>query len=120
MDLVRETVKYSNYKKDEIGSKGIIKVHVPWIGCNHQGYAEEKIGSTVEQKIIEIDKIKRELDFFKGGKIKKDPCREKGRKSICNFFGKPHHLITKISLFVSSNKYILWFIPSSQEYRLPK
>lgn len=118
MDLIRKTVKYSNYNKNEIGSKAIIKIHVPWIGCNHQGYAEEKIGSTVEQKIIEIDQIKRKMDFFKGRNIKKDPCHDKGRKSVCNLFRKPHHLITKIPLFVSSNKYILWFIPASQESRL--
>ena len=92
MDLIRETVEYSNYNKDEIGSQGIIKVHVPWIGSNHQCYAEEKIGSTVEQKVIEGDHIKRKLDFFQGRNIKKDPCRDKGRKSVCNFLRKHHHL----------------------------
>jgi len=92
MDFIRKTVEHSNYSKEEIGSQGIVKVRVPWIGSNHQCYAEEKIGGAVEQEIIEGDDIKRKLDFFQGRNIKKDPCRDKGRKSVCNFLIKLHHL----------------------------
>jgi hypothetical protein len=97
MDFIGKTVQYSNYNKDDVSSQGIIKVHVPWIGCNHQCYAEEKIASAVEQEIIEGDQTKWKLDFFQGRGIKKDPCHDKGRKAVCSFFIELHHRLTRIS-----------------------
>jgi len=92
MDLIRKAIEYSDYAENHIGSQRIVKGRVPWVGCTQQGYAEEKVGSSMEEKIREKDNIQWELDFFNGGNIENGPCHDKCGQSVCCLLKNFHHL----------------------------
>ena len=82
MDFIGEPVQDAYEAEDNIEVQGIIKGRVPWIGCEHEGEAEEEIGDGMEQEIIKGDHLKRKLYVLQGGDIE-NSCRHKnGRQSV--------------------------------------
>jgi len=76
MDFIGEAVQDADDAKNNVGSHGIIKGRVPWIGGKHEGEAEEKIGCAMEKEIIKGDCLKRKLYFLQGGDREDSYCEK--------------------------------------------